>query len=208
MLIAITGCSGTGVSTVSTVWKKINNGLNVCSLDKVAHRFLNKLSVKKELEKELVINGISEMSTDEIRLLLREKAFSDPNVLLAINRILHPRLQRWVFFKANELKTKNTIFVLDAALIFELQLEKCFDYIVTVSDKQSRVIERLVKRDKITKDTVKNRWKNQLDLSDKRSRSHFVITNSGSMEELEIKADNFYKNVLQRMEGANGTQNA
>jgi len=208
MLIAITGNSGTGVSTVSSVWKKINSGLNVCSLDKVAHRFLNKLSVKKELEKELLINGLSEMTTDEIRILLREKAFSDPNVLLAINRILHPRLQRWVFFKANELKTKNTIFVLDAALIFELQLEKCFDYIVTVSDKQSRVIERLVKRDKITEDTVKNRWKNQLDLSDKRSRSHFVITNSGSMEELEIKADNFYKNVLQRMEGANGTQNA
>ena len=208
MLLAITGCSGTGVSTVSRVWQKLNNGLNICSLDKIAHRFLNKLSVKKELEKELLINGISEMTTDEIRLLLREKAFSDPEVLLAINKILHPRLQRWVFFKANELKNRKTIFVLDAALIFELQLEKCFDYVVTVSDKQSRVIERLVKRDKITEDTVKNRWKNQLGLREKRNRSHFVITNCGSKEELEKKANNFYKNVLLRMEGANGTQNA
>ena len=150
MLIAITGNSGTGVSTVSNVWKKLSNDLSICSLDKIAHRFLNKLSVKKELEKELFISGLSEMTMNEIRILLREKAFSDPEVLLGINKILHPRLHRWVFFKANELKTKNTIFVLDAALIFELQLEKCFDYIVTVSDKQSRVIERLVKRDKIT----------------------------------------------------------
>lgn len=206
MLIAITGCSGTGVSTVSGVWQKKYE--NVCSLDKIAHGFLGKLSVKKELEKELSIKGLAGKTTNDIRILLREKAFKEPDVLKSINRVLHPKLQRWVSLKAFQLRYTKAIFILDAALIFELQLEKHFNFVITVADTQERVIDRLVKRDGITIDTVKGRWANQLDLNKKLSRSHFVITNSGSIDELEKKANYFYKNVLLRMEGADGTQNA
>ncbi len=205
MLWGITGCSGTGSSTVAAVWKEM--GAEVCSLDKTGHRYLNKLHVKKALESQLGISGFSEMSSGQIRNILREKAFTSPDLLAGINRILHPGLSRWVAYSAESLKNKSGIFVLDAALIFELGLEQFFDRIVTVTDEFDRVAKRLAARDGISIDTVTGRWKNQISLKEKSFRSHFEVRNSGTEVELKMKAEQFYKGVIHRMEEPGGTQN-
>ncbi len=204
MLIGITGCSGTGVSTVASVWKTL--GAEVCSLDKKGHGFLEKSSVKFALENELGVRGLAGKTQQQIREELRERAFVSPEILSGINRVLHPRLSRWVSSSAELLRKRRGIFVLDAALIFELGLEHCFNFVVTVTDDLERVVTRLVERDGISTETVTGRWKNQLSLVEKANCSHFVISNSGTQDVLKKKADNFYKSVIQRMEEVHGTQ--
>lgn len=204
MLLGVTGCSGTGVSTVASVWSSL--GARVCSLDKVGHGFLEKTSVKIALENELLIPGLADKTQEQIRKELRDRAFVSPEILSGINRVLHPRLSRWVADSAELLRGRRGIFVLDAALIFELGLENCFNFVITVTDDLERVVNRLVERDGISTDTVKGRWKNQLSLYEKRNRSHFVISNSETEDELKKKAENFYKCVIQRMEEIRGTQ--
>lgn len=205
MLWGITGCSGTGASTVAAVWKRM--GAEVCSLDSVGHRFLDKPSTKKALEIELGIVGISGMSGEEIRKNLREKAFHSREILAGVNRVMHPRLIRWVANSAEDLRSSNGVFVLDAALIFELEVENCFSFIVTVTDQFERVKNRLVARDGISTDTVAGRWNSQIDLKEKCMKSHFVICNSGTEELLKKNAEEFYTGVIQRMEEPGGTQN-
>ncbi len=205
MLWGITGCSGTGASTVAEVWKRM--GASVCSLDSVGHGFLEKTAVKEALEKKLLIDGMAAMSADTVRRELRERAFSVPEVLQGINSVLHPRLVRWVTGTASVLKENRGIFVLDAALIFELGLEKYLNFVVTVTDRLERVASRLVRRDGVSLETVSGRWKNQLDLEEKAARSHFVIRNSDTEVILKKNAEQFYTRVIQRMEEPGGTQN-
>ncbi len=205
MFWGLTGCSGTGVSTVASVWESL--GAQICSLDKTGHRFLDKMSVKKALEQELDIQGLSNMSTIEIRNELREKAFLSKEILSGINRVVHPRLIRWVTSSTNKLKSSNDIFVLDAALIFELDLSNYFNFVVTVTDSIDRVSDRLVKRDGISPETISGRWNSQLSLKTKCENSHFVLHNSGTEFDLKKKAKEFYKGVIQKMEASGGTQN-
>ena len=204
MLIGVTGCSGAGVSTVASVWKTL--GAEVCSLDRIGHGFLEKTSVKMDLESELGIPGLAEKTQQQIRKELRERAFVSQEILSGINRVLHPRLSKWVSSSAELLRGRRGIFVLDAALIFELDLEDSFDFVITVADDPERVMKRLVERDGISTKTVTGRWKNQLSLVKKGNSSHFVISNSGTQDELKMKANRFYKYVIQRMEEVRGTQ--
>jgi dephospho-CoA kinase len=205
MLWGITGCSGTGVSTVARVWRQM--GASVCSLDSIGHGFLEKSAVREALEKRLSIEGMVAMSANAIRKELREKAFSMPEVLQGINSVLHPRMIRWVTGSACVLKGKRGVFVLDAALIFELRLEKYLNFVVTVTDRLERVTSRIVRRDGVSPETVSGRWESQLALEEKTFRSHFVIRNADTEAILKKKAEQFYTGVIQRMEEPGGTQN-
>lgn len=198
MLWGITGCSGTGASTVASVWRK--QGASVCSLDEIGHRFLARKTVGEELETALGMPGLSRLTVENIRIELREKAFRNRETLEKINGVIHRRLQRWTAVSAGSLAGKMGIFVLDAALIFELGLQKQLDFTVTVNDSKERALERLVTRDGLTAEAASGRWESQIDIREKCMRSHFVIDNSGSLTELKNKADEFYNKVIKKME--------
>lgn len=201
MLWAVTGCSGTGASTVASVWK--NAGADVCSLDRVGHRFLERKSVKLLLQKELHLTDIQSLSSKEIRATLRETVFTNPEMLGKVNGILHPRLKKWCCVSASMVDNgKPQVSVLDAALVFELELENIPDFTVTVSDSLDRTVERLQKRDGISLQTALGRWRNQMDIKEKSFRSHFVIRNEAGLQELKDKAIYFYNNVIEKMEDA------
>ncbi len=200
MLLALTGCSGTGASTVAGVWEGM--GASVCSLDGTGHQFLDRKPVKQRLESELGIPGLSMATGGEIRGILREKVFTDPGTLKVVNSVLHPRLVRWTALSAGKLRNLPGVFVLDAALVFELGLEREADLTVTVRDTSARSRERLVKRDEISPETAEGRWRGQLDIMEKCRRSNFVLDNSGSLEDLYGIAAQFFTGVIKKMEDA------
>ncbi len=113
MLLGLTGCSGTGASTVAAVWAEA--GASLCSLDRTGHRFLDRKPVKLALERRLDIPGLAGLTGGEIRRKLRETAFTHPGVLHGVNGVLHPRLQRWTAISAGILRNRPGVFVLDAA---------------------------------------------------------------------------------------------
>jgi len=103
-------------------------------------------------------------------------AFSDKSKLAQLNALVHPAvgrdLQRW--FKAQ----KNCPFALqEAALLFESGSYKKFDYIITVTAPIEVRIERVMKRDGVSKEEVMSRIKNQMDEQEKVKRADFVINN-------------------------------
>lgn len=200
MLWGLTGCSGSGATAVATVWGKM--GADVCSLDSIGHGFLSRSSVKNQLEKRLGIPGLSSMPVSSIRSALRELAFTDQEVLKGINGVLHTRLRRWTSVSAGILSGKPGVYVLDAALVFELELENILDFTVAVKDSRERSLKRLSNRDGIGSDAAAGRWRNQIDIGEKCRRSNFVIDNSGTLEELTFNAEYFYNNVIVRMEDA------
>ncbi len=194
MLVGLTGCSGSGASTVAGVWRSL--GAEVCSLDEAGHRFLDRRGCAVELEEKLGIPGLGAMGSSDIRKTLRERAFADPDLLKGINGVLHPRLRRWAGLAAATLSGGRGIFVLDAALLFELGMDTLADFTVTVRDTMERSVARIVERDGLTQETALGRWRSQMDIQEKCARSHFVIENRGTATELHNIATDILLNVL------------
>ncbi len=197
MLVGLTGCSGSGASTVAGIWKSL--GAEVCSLDAAGHRFLDKRGCAVELQEGLGIPGLGSMGSSDIRKTLRERAFADPDLLKGINAVLHPRLRRWAGLAAATLKGGRGIFVLDAALLFELGIDTLADFTVTVRDTMERSAARIAERDGLTEGTALGRWRSQMDIHEKCARSHFVIENRGTITELHNIASDIFINVLTTM---------
>lgn len=199
MLVGITGCSGTGASTVAAVWRRL--GAEICSLDGVGHRFLARGRTLAELAGETGLGELEKMDGASARLFLRERAFTDTAVLKGINSVMHGRLRRWAFQAACSLNGLPGVHVLDGALIFELGIDALADYTVTVMDTVPRCVSRLCERDGISLEAARGRLNSQLSIAEKCRRSHFVINNGGSAHDLKQKAEEFYRDVIQKLEG-------
>ena len=76
-------------------------------------------------------------------------------------------------------------------LLFDVQWEKNFDIISCVVSKREKQIERMVTTRLMTRAEAEARLAAQLPVEEKAKRSHYVIHNDGSPEELKAKAKSF-----------------
>ena len=76
-------------------------------------------------------------------------------------------------------------------LLFEVHWEKNFDIISSVVSKREKQIERMVTTRSMTRAEAEARLAAQLPVEEKAKRSHYVIHNDGSPEELKAKAKAF-----------------
>lgn len=63
------------------------------------------------------------------------------------------------------------------AILFETNSENEFDAIILVTAPEKIRIERVINRDNITENQVRERIKNQLSDEEKISKSHYIIEN-------------------------------
>lgn len=200
MIVGLTGNSGTGASTVAGFWREL--GCNVCHFDHAGHRLMEKARVRKALG----IPGFENLTGAEARKFLRERAFTEPELLARISLAMHPVMKRWVGFMADKHRNSPGIWVLEGALLFELGLERVFDRIVAVVDTPERAFSRILQRDGLSGAAVEGRWRNQLPPGEKAGRSCIVIDNSGDLDHLREVSTSAYGRLLS-MEVDCGEQN-
>ncbi len=190
MFLGVTGNSGTGQTTVAAAFSAL--GASVCSLDATGHRLLERSSVRSALAKRLYRPDLISMSGPELRAELSHYAFARPDIMEAVEAVLHPLMKRWTFLSRSLLGNREEVWVLEGALIFELNLDGLLDSVVLVSDTEKRSCKRLEKRDGIGRDIVSARWARQLPLGRKKRLADHVIENSGSLDELNEEAQRLY----------------
>jgi dephospho-CoA kinase len=76
-------------------------------------------------------------------------------------------------------------------LLFEVHWEKNFDIISCVASRRESQIERMVTTRSMTRAEAEARLAAQLPVEEKAKRSHYVIRNDGTPEELKAKAKAF-----------------
>ena len=173
LIVGITGGIGSGKSTVSKYFQSFN--IPVYHADDEAKALMNRSKVIKRK----LITLFGENAYVDQRLnkdLLREQIFNDKSLLQKMNAIVHPKVgmhfERW-------LKKQSSEYVLkEAAIIFENNLEKQYDYIITVVADQDKRIQRVMKRDNKTKSEILTIIGNQLPDAEKIEKSDFVIYNN------------------------------
>ncbi len=183
--IAITGGIGTGKSVIAGLFK--DQGYTVISADDVAKEILaNDLSVREQIIREFGSESFKEGKPDF--KYLAEKVFAIPENVKKINGIIHPPTIQKINVLMNDALEKNNLVFVEAALIFEANMEDLFDYIILVTSDKEKQIERVKERNKLSESEIVKRMENQFPENIKRAKADFIIENNSSLEELEKRA--------------------
>lgn len=170
--IGITGGIGSGKTTVCKHIESL--GYTVYYADKIAKDLINtNYDLRNKLINEFgdntFING--DYNTSYISSIV----FNDKNRLNKLNEIFKPFLDD--IFNHISKGFENVIFY-ESALIFEHKIEHKFDYIINITAWEHDIIERLQKRDNISKEEILLKINSQLSVCDKIKYSDFNINTS------------------------------
>ena len=196
VVIGLTGGIGTGKSTVSQILKE--KDFPVIDLDIISHEVIK---FPKVMEKIIENFGkeVLEYNNTGNWIISREKLgrviFGNREKRLILNSIMHPEILRIMREKILECKKENKIIFVEIQLLFEVQWEKEFDYILLVSTEKEMQIKRILARDKRSKEEALSIINSQMPLDEKKKRSDYVIENDGNIQDLEKKVDDFLKKI-------------
>ena len=196
VVIGLTGGIGTGKSTVSQILKE--KKFPVIDLDIISHEVIK---FPKVVEKIVENFGkeVLEYNNTWNWIVSREKLgrviFGNREKRLILNSVMHPEILRIMREKILECKKENKIIFVEIQLLFEVQWEKEFDYILLVSAEKETQIKRILSRDNRSKEEALNIINSQMSLDEKKKRSDYVIENDGNIQDLEKKVDDFLKKI-------------
>lgn len=182
-IIGLTGGIGSGKTTVANYFEKL--GIPVYIADKEG---------KKITASPLILQSIKEKFGDAIfdgKLLNRKKlsqiVFNDSGKLQDLNAIIHPEVEN--HFRNWVLSHSNFPFVVkETAILFETGSYKKCDIVITVIAPLEERINRVMKRDQITREEVLERVTNQWSDDQRIKNSHFIIdTTDGKMVEPQVR---------------------
>jgi L-threonylcarbamoyladenylate synthase len=183
-VIGLTGQTGAGKSTVSELLEK--DGVYCIDADYLARKAVENSEVISALTDyfgtDILVNG----SLD--RRELARRTFSDPVKQKKLNTIVHPEVTRLAVEEIHKAeKTGAKAALIDAALLFESDLTSICSFTVTVvADAETR-LERIIKRDSISKEDALIRMNAQKNEKYYTENADIVICNNGEDLAEEIK---------------------
>ena len=156
---------------------------------------------------------VHELVPEEERRRLAKIAFTDATVRAALEKRLHPlvaaRFDEWFGGEGSEfqvssfksqgecgetrnskLETRN-LKVAIIPLLFEVHWEEKYDIICAVICSKEKQIERMMQRRGLSRQEAEDRLAAQMPTEEKAAKSHYVIRNEGTTEQLERQAAEF-----------------
>ncbi|MCK8140849.1 dephospho-CoA kinase [Flavobacterium sp. I-SCBP12n] len=186
-IIGLTGGIGSGKTTIANYLRSF--GIPIYIADDEARQLMQSKEITVALE-----NTFGE-AIFENGILNREKlaaiVFNEPEKLEQLNAIVHPVVKRHFENWLTE-NNKASYIIYETAILFESGSYKKCDIIITVTAPLETRVERVIKRDKTSRELILKRIKAQWTDEQRISKSNFVIENS-SLEVAKQKADEILK---------------
>lgn len=191
--VAITGGIGSGKSSVAALLKA--EGAYLVSADAIAREVVAPGSEGLDEVRKAFGDGVIDTSGALDRSRLGELVFSNPALREQLEKITHPRIATRVAqcFASEEAK-QASLWVYDVPLLFEAGLDKLgFRKTVCIYAPLPQRIERLSRRDGLSKREIEQRIAAQMPLEEKCQRADIVFDNSGSRAELEKRTKELFQ---------------
>ena len=111
------------------------------------------------------------------RQKISQIVFNDSEKLKQLNSIIHPEVEKHFMNWVNN-HSNFPLVVKETALLFESGSYKKCDFVITVIAPLEDRINRVIKRDAITRENVLKRIDNQWSDEDRIRNSHYIIDNT------------------------------
>ena len=176
--IGITGGIGTGKTTICHIFETL--GIPIYYADIAAKAIM--------VEDEILVQKIKNLFGVEAyidsgvlnRSFIGNLVFKDNDLLAKLNAIVHPALA--IHYEKWHQKQEKTPYTLkEAAILFEMGGHKNVDQVIVVAAPIDLRIERVMSRDKVTKEAVLDRIAKQMPEEEKLKLADYIIHNDGRL---------------------------
>jgi dephospho-CoA kinase len=172
-IIGLTGGIGSGKTTIANHFAA--EGIPVYIADDEARKLMQSPEIIEEIR-----NTFGDSIFDNA-ILNREKlsqiVFNNPEKLALLNAIIHPAVRKhfenWV-----KMHREVPFVIYEAAILFESGSYKNCDFIISVTAPVEVRIQRVIERDKTTREQVVSRINAQWNDEQRSSKSDFIIENT------------------------------
>lgn len=189
-LIGLTGKTGSGKSTISSILK--DKGVYIIDGDVVARKVLEE---DKTLLSKLddAFSGVLNSDGSLDRKLLAAKAFSTPENTKRLNSITHPAINEFIHKEVEKAFITYDVVIVDAAAIIESGFADECDLLVVVNAPFDVRKERIIARDNLSETDALIRMNGQKEDDFYLSKADVVINNYPPYDvNEEIKKLNLY----------------
>lgn len=191
-IVGLTGGIGSGKSTVSNYLLK--KGYPIIDADKIAREIVepNSKTLKKLIEcfSDEILNydgSLNRKALAQIAFFNQESKMKLDDIMLEeIVRIIHEQV---AFYE----KLNNEFVFIDAPLLFEAGLDKVSNEVWVVDTEDEMRIERVVKRDGMTRQEVLARLQKQMSREEKNKRATYILDNSTTQQALYEQIEKLLK---------------
>ncbi|MEQ6122731.1 dephospho-CoA kinase [Pseudotenacibaculum sp. MALMAid0570] len=181
MVVGITGGIGSGKSFVAESFLAYDNTVYYHA-DIEAKKLMND---SDEIKEQVILEfGAESYKNNQLnRPYISSLVFKDSVRLQKLNAIVHPVVKKH-FQKFIDNQNDEAIIVYENAILFEINSDQFCDFVIAVTAPLETRIQRVMLRDKISRDEVLERIKNQWSDTRKKLLCNYRIVNLNKNETL------------------------
>jgi dephospho-CoA kinase len=185
--VGLTGGLASGKSVVGRELERL--GCLVIRMDELGHQVLAPDGEAYDPVIEAFGRDILKPSGEIDRRELAHRVFNDSEQLAKLNALVHPPVfaRAKAIAEASAREHPERIVVTEAAIMIETGSYKNYDRLIVAACSPEQQLERALSRektrDKLTREEVLSRIRNQMPIDEKKRHAHFVIDTSGSLEQ-------------------------
>ena len=200
LIVGLTGGIVGGKSIVASMFKDL--GAKIIDADKLGHSVI--LPHKPAWKKIVNLFGKDILRNDLTidREKLGKTVFTNQALLKKLNEITHPEiikiLKKEIDLVKNTTHNRGKILIIDAALIYEAKIDRLMDKIIVVYINEDEQINRLTKRNNLSKRDALQRIKSQMPMKKKAEMADYVIDNSSSLDKTKKQVEKIWKKFVSR----------
>lgn len=184
--IGVTGGIGSGKTSVCRIFESL--GTPVLYADDIAKEISNYDPIVRRRITRLLGPAAYGQDGSYNREFVASRIFSDKKLQQRLNAIIHPEVEKELQRRFQDFEQKNAkMVVVEAALIYEAELDKQLDAVIVVDAGEGERIRRIVERDGATEKDIRKRISSQWPVSKKLAKAEYVIHNNGTHQDLEHK---------------------
>lgn len=187
--IALTGNMASGKSTIGRLFQKA--GFRLFDADLIIRRFYEEKTEVYYRVVEVFGKDILNEDGSIDRKRLASIVFEDSEKLSLLEDITHKALYRKLDEEFKNMP-ENSIAVVEASLLIEKGTYRKYHVTLLVYSPYEVCKERALKSG-YTLEDFERRWKRQKPPEEKLKYAHFIVDNTGSLKELQKKADELIK---------------
>jgi len=197
LAIGVTGGIGSGKSEVCAIFQSL--GGKIISSDTFAKELMNTdQKIRRRIIKEFGEGMYKEDGTLD-RKSMAKLIFSDESSKDTINAIVHPVVIEHIAnaIDASRNSSSPKLLFIESALIYDIEIDEMFDFIILVLSDEDRRIDRVMKRDSVPKTEVMQRQSAQMPPEKFSDDADFVIDNNGDIAKLKTNCAFLYTILAQ-----------